>query len=131
MIVSVPAPPSIFVGAHEANDGIITVTGIDRVEPGASGNDIRKVGAGDGEAVGLLMQIDVHACCAMRLAFEPAGQGIEMHLLQIVGAAGSSGKSEIGILRAAQIIGDDILVELSQPAGRRTNSSRYGPSRSN
>ena len=36
-----------------------------------------------------------------------------MHLLQIVGAAGSSGKSEIGILRAAQIIGDDVLVELA------------------
>ena len=34
-----------------------------------------------------------------------------MHLLQIVGAAGSGRKSEIGILRAALILGDDVLVE--------------------
>src|SRR5262245_7419722 len=45
------------------------------------------------------------------LAFEPGGQGIEVHLLQIVSAAGPTRKSEVGILRTALILGDDVLVE--------------------
>ena len=47
----------------------------------------------------------------MGLALEPGGQRIEVHLLQIVGAAGSGRKSEVGILRTALILGDDVLVE--------------------
>ena len=48
------------------------------------------------------------------LALEPGGQRIEVDLLQIVGAAGSSRKSEVGILRSALILGDDVLVERAQ-----------------
>ena len=45
------------------------------------------------------------------LAFEPSGQEVEVHLLQIMRTAGSGRKAEVGILRPALILGDNILVE--------------------
>ena len=47
----------------------------------------------------------------MGLAFEPGGERIEVHFLQIVSAARSSREAEVGVLRAALILGDDVLVE--------------------
>ena len=45
------------------------------------------------------------------LALEPGGQGIEVDLLQIVSPAGSGRKAEVGVLRTALILGDDVLVQ--------------------
>ena len=47
----------------------------------------------------------------VRLALEPGGERIEVHFLQIVGAARSGREAEVGVLRAALILGDDVLVE--------------------
>ena len=61
MIVSVPAPPSTLSAPTKPTMVSLPSPALIVSSARASGNDICKVSASDGEAVGLLMQIDVHA----------------------------------------------------------------------